>query len=242
MTDYLLVHGMCAAAWEWERVIPRLQADPRVGKVIAPDLPGRGDNQPGEYATIRLRDYFDTVRRALRDNNMSDVVLVGHSGGGTTLQAIAAAEPDRIKQVVFLCAAIPKRGQALADWAPAPLRWLYSAFLKLRNAREKGIMPGKRLARWGMCHDLPEGECDEMIERLVPEPMALIFGRIDWPAERMRAPASYILTTEDRIVNPKQQRKYAESVPGIEITTLPMGHARPVAEPDDLLRLLLQHA
>ena len=239
MTDFLLVHGMCVGAWEWERVIPRLQADPRVGKVIAPNLPGRAANRPGEYAAIRLRDYYETVLSALRDNDLRDVVLVGHSAGGTTLQAVAAAEPERVKQLVFLCAAIPKRGQALIDWAPAPVRLGYRAYLKFRGAAKKGIVPSKWLARRAMCHDLQPTDCDPLIERLIPEPHALILGRIDWPAERMRAPAAYIVTTEDRIIPPKQQRKYAGSVPGIQITTLPMGHARPAMEPDELLRLLL---
>lgn len=192
MTDFLLVHGMCVGAWEWERVIPRLLADPRVGQVIAPDLPGRGDNRPGEYASIRLRDYYDTVLSALREHDLRDVVLAGHSAGGATLQAVAAAEPDRIKQIVFLCAAIPKRGQALLDWTPAPMRLGYRGYLKLRGAKTKGIVPGKWLARRGMCNDLQDEDCDPLIERLVPEPHALLLGRIDWPAERMRAPAAYI--------------------------------------------------
>ena len=242
MADYLLLHGMCVGAWEWERVVPPLQADPRTGKVVALDLPGRPGNRPGEYATIKLRDYTATVVRALREHNLRDTIVVGHSGGGIYLQAAVAAEPDRVRRMVFLCAAVPERGKSMAHRQPAPLRALGRALMWLFRTKQRGIVPSKRLARRAMCHDLRPEDCGPMIQRLVPEPQALLLDRITWPADRVRAPATYILTTKDRVIAPRDQQRYARNVPNAEVVRLPMGHARPLTEPSELVRLLLGYA
>lgn len=240
MSDLLLLHGMCVGSWEWERVIPTLIADPRVGQVVAPDFPGRAGNRPGDLATVRLSDYFDTALAALRERNLRDVVIVGHSGGGATMQALAAAESARVRRLVFLCAAVPKRGGSLLDLQPLPLRLVSRLALTLPYFRTRGIVPNKRLAKRAMCHDLPPADCAPLVQRLVPEPRALLRDRIDWPAERMTAPVTYLLTTKDRIIRPRDQQRMARGLPHAEIIRLPMGHARPVVEPARLVELLLR--
>jgi pimeloyl-ACP methyl ester carboxylesterase len=239
MTDFLLLHGMNVGGWEFERLIPLLRAGPNTGKVIAPHMPGRADNRPGQYDRIRIADYVTTALAALRDNDLRDTIIVGHSGGGAYLQAVVAAEPERVRRMVFLCAAVPEHGHSLLELQPAPLRPLSRAFMWLFRTGSRGIRPNRRLARRSLCHDLRPEDCDQFIERLVPEPRALIVGRINWPAERVRVPATYIVTTEDRVISAKQQRRMAGNVPHAEVVTFRMGHARPVAEPDDLAALLL---
>ena len=241
MADFLLLHGMCVGGWEWERVIPALRADPRVGQVVAPDMPGRGRNRPRDFGGVRLADYVATAVAALRENDLRETVIVGHSGGGTYLQAVAAVEPERVRRMVFLAAAVPERGRSLLDLQPQPLRTISRAFLFLTRAGSRGIVPSRRLARRGMCHDLRAEDCGPLIRRLVPEPQALLLDRIDWNAERVRAPATYIHTTQDRIVLRKHQDRIVRNVPNAERLMLDMGHARPTVEPEQLVQILLRY-
>ena len=242
MADFLLLHGMSVGAWEWEHVVRALKADPRAGKVIAPDMPGRGPGRPDDLNTVRLREYTATAVAALRDNDLHDTIVVGHSGGGCYLQAAVAAEPQRVRRMVFLCSAVPERGHSLLDLQPQPLRAIVRALLWLNRSGRRGIVPSRRLARRAMCHDIPPSECDDLIRRLVPEPQALLLDRITWPAERVTAPATYILTTQDRVIRPKDQQRMAGNVPNAQIVRFRMGHARPVVEPDQLVSLLLEYA
>jgi pimeloyl-ACP methyl ester carboxylesterase len=239
MSDFLLLHGMNVGGWEFERLVPLLQAGPRTGKVVAPHMPGRAGNRPGQYDRIRIADYVATALAALRDNDLRDTIVVGHSGGGAYLQAVVAAEPERVRRMVFLCAAVPERGHSLLDLQPAPVRLLSRAFMWLFRTKSRGIRANRRQARRALCHDLRPEDCDQFIDRLVPEPQALIVDTIDWSAERVRVPATYIVTTDDRVIPIKQQRRMARLVPNVEIVTFRMGHARPVAEPNDLAALLL---
>lgn len=241
MTDFLLLHGMNVGGWEWERVVPLLQADARVGTVLAPDFPGRGPGRPEDLGTVHLPAYLDTILTAMRAHDLRDVILVGHSGGGACLQAAAAAEPERVRRLVFLCAAVPKRGHSLLDWQPAPLRLLTRLSMWIFRAGRRGIVPSKRLARRVLCNGLQPADCDRMVERLVPEPRALLTEPLAWEPERMRAPATYVLTTRDRIIRPRDQLRMAETIPGIEVVRIPAGHAQPVVYPQWLVERLLQY-
>src|SRR5918998_162334 len=242
MSDFLLLHGMTMAGWAWERVLPRLQADPRAGRVLAPDFPGRGSQRPADLNTIQLADYLGTILDQLRREDLRDVVLVGHSAGGICLQAAAAAEPERIRRLVFLAAAIPRRGRSVSDWQPWPLRLGNRALMWLQRYGRRGIVPSKRLARRTLCTGLRREDCDAVLARLTPEPQRLILDRIDWDPGRVRAPASYILTTRDRVVAPRLQRAMARTVPGIELVPLRAGHAQPLYDPAWLVSRLLSYA
>ena len=104
------------------------------------------------------------------------------------------------------------------------------------------MVPSNRLARRTLCAGLRREDCDAVLARLTPEPQRLILDRLDWDPGRVRAPASYILTTRDRVVAPPLQRRMAETVPGIELVPLRAGHAQPLYDPAWLVRRLLSYA
>jgi pimeloyl-ACP methyl ester carboxylesterase len=239
MADFLLLHGMNVGGWEFERLVPLLRADPRTGTVVAPDMPGRAGNRPGRLHEVRLADYVETAVAALRDNDLRDTVVVGHSGGGAYLQAVVAAEPERVRRMVFLCAAVPQRGRSLLELQPLPFRLISRAFMWLFRTKRRGIRANARLARRALCHDLRPEDCGPFLGRLTPEPEALLLDRIDWPPERVRAPGTYIITTQDRVIRPQHQRRMAGNILDVKLVTFDMGHARPVAEPERLAALLL---
>jgi pimeloyl-ACP methyl ester carboxylesterase len=81
MVDVPLLHD---GGWEWERVLPLLEADPRLGRVITPDMPRRGASRPVDLGHIRLRDYVAAAVDALREHDLSHAV-VDHAGGGIGL-------------------------------------------------------------------------------------------------------------------------------------------------------------
>jgi pimeloyl-ACP methyl ester carboxylesterase len=243
MVDLLLLHGMNVGGWEWERVQAALAADPRAGRVVAPDMPGRGASRPRDLSGIRLQDYVTAAAGALRDHNLHDTVVVGHSGGGIYLQAVVAAEPERVRRMVFLCAAIPRRGHSMLEWQPLPLRTLARLWFWLARTGRRGIVPSRRLARRGLCETLQPEDCEQMLDRLVPEPRALLTDALDWDPAPVRAvPATYIHTLQDRIIRPKDQLRMAQSIAGVEIVPLAAGHADPVLYPERLVDLLLRDA
>src|SRR6185437_2836111 len=100
---FSLVHGGQQGAWCFEPLIEELER--RGHRSVAIDLP-IGD--PGAGAS----EYADTVVDSLTDID-AEVIVVGHSLGGLTLPLIAQRRP--VKQLVFLCAAVPVPGTSLAE-------------------------------------------------------------------------------------------------------------------------------
>lgn len=108
MADILLIHGACHGAWCWRDLMPRLSALGHVARAI--DLPGAGDDAT-PLAAIDLHAYRDAVLAAMT----GPTVLVGHSLGGLSITAAAAAAPDRIAALVYLCAWAPGPGESGRD-------------------------------------------------------------------------------------------------------------------------------
>ena len=55
------------------------------------------------------------VVNVLKDEDLRDVILVGHSSSGAVITGVADRAPERIAQVVYLDAFVPEDGQAVFD-------------------------------------------------------------------------------------------------------------------------------
>src|SRR5690606_928126 len=51
----------------------------------------------------------------IRFEDLRDLILIGHSYGGMVATHVAAAVPERVRQLVYLDAFAPRSGQSLFD-------------------------------------------------------------------------------------------------------------------------------
>ena len=139
-TTYVLVHGSWHAAWCFEPLRHWLEAAGH--PVIARDLPGRGlsakfplaysvfprsaafATEVSQVASIVLKDCVDTVSAIIENavaQGSGPVVLVGHSSGGITIQAVAEAlGPTKVKRLVYLAAWMTPNGKSVIDLLGSP--------------------------------------------------------------------------------------------------------------------------
>jgi pimeloyl-ACP methyl ester carboxylesterase len=116
MTTFVLVHGAWAGGVVWRELAPRLR---RAGhEVHAPSLSGIGARKHLLGRTIDLDTHIDDVLGVIEDEDLADIVLVGHSYGGMVITGVADRVPDRIAALVYLDAFVPEDGEALFDLAP----------------------------------------------------------------------------------------------------------------------------
>jgi len=109
----VLVHGGWHGGWHWDEVAARLRA---AGiRVFAPTLCGLAERAAEATAATCLADHVADVVRVLDDDDLRDVVLVGHSYGGAVVTGAAHQRPDRVAELVYLDAFVPEDGQSLAD-------------------------------------------------------------------------------------------------------------------------------
>ncbi len=110
---FVLVHGAWHGGWAWERLVPYLT---NAGyKVYTPTLTGMENQANQANPDTGVSTHIQDILNLLVKENLHNVVLVGHSYGGMVIAGVADKAPERISQLVYLDAFVPKDGQSLGD-------------------------------------------------------------------------------------------------------------------------------
>ncbi len=110
---FVLVHGAWHGGWCWRRVADRLEQQGH--RVYAPTLTGVADRSHLLTADISLATQITDIVNLMKWNDLTDVVLVGHSYGGLVISGVAEQMEHAIASIVFLDAFVPENGQSLVD-------------------------------------------------------------------------------------------------------------------------------
>ena len=115
MAQFVLVHGSFHGAWCWEKVIPLLIQ--RGHQVVAPDLPGSGDD-PTLPANADLDGYATHVAGVI-DNLDGKIFLVGHSMGGIVTAQVSEQRASRLAAAVYVNGLLLRNGESLVSFLDA---------------------------------------------------------------------------------------------------------------------------
>ena len=115
-TTYVLVHGAWHGSWCWKLVRKSLRDAGH--QVFTPTLTGLGERCHVNSAAVSLSTHIADVVNLLRWEDLSDVILCGHSYGGSVISGVADRIPERIRSLVFLDAFVPEDGECVFDLAP----------------------------------------------------------------------------------------------------------------------------
>lgn len=114
MSTAILVHGGFEGGWCWARVAEPLRA--AGWTVHAPSLTGLGDRAHLLSPSVSFQTHVQDVLGIIEAEELHDVVLVGHSAGGTVITAVADAAPDEVAGLLYLDASLPESGQSMFDF------------------------------------------------------------------------------------------------------------------------------
>ena len=112
--NFLLIHGAWHDGSCWDKVIAELE---KAGhRAWAPTLRGNG---PGVDKTgMTHANTVQSVVDFVIEHDLKDLVVVGHSYGGSIIQKLAEHIPQRIKRLVFQNAFVLLDGQSMLDENP----------------------------------------------------------------------------------------------------------------------------
>jgi pimeloyl-ACP methyl ester carboxylesterase len=118
LATFVLVHGGGHGGWCWRDLAPLLRDAGH--DVVTPTLTGLGERSHLLSASVDLDSHVTDVVHVLEYEDLRDVVLVGHSYGGTVVLGVADRIPDRVGRLVFLEAVAPADGQSTIELLGGP--------------------------------------------------------------------------------------------------------------------------
>ncbi len=230
MPTFLLIHGAWHGGWCWRSVVPLLEA--KHHKVLAPDLPGHGDDKT-PTASVTLQSYADRICE-VAGKQSEPVILVGHSMGGIAITQAGENCPNKIRTLLYLCAFLPRHGDSLATWASLdPATGVNPSTLDVR-ADGSTVFKHEftRAAFYSRCSDEDVAFAQS---RLVPQATAPTTTGVTTTPERWgRIPRYYIECARDRALMPTVQRAMQNELPCRQTFSIDTDHSPFFSAPQEL--------
>jgi len=141
VVSFVLVHGTVHGGWCWRFLVPLLKSAGY--EVYAPTLTGLGSSSHllHEIKRISLNTHIKDITNLLFYEDLSEVVLVGHSYGGIVITGVTALESKRIDKLVYLDAYLPFQGENEIDLWPINQKKQYYADIALGIKSRPPIEP-----------------------------------------------------------------------------------------------------
>lgn len=116
MATFLVSHGAWSAGWAWKKMRPLLRA--RGHELFTPTHTGQGERVHLAGPHVDLETHIADILGVLEFEDLHNVVLIGHSYGGMVATGVADRAPERLAQLVYVDAFVPRDGQCLLDLNP----------------------------------------------------------------------------------------------------------------------------
>jgi pimeloyl-ACP methyl ester carboxylesterase len=205
-------------AWSWKFVLERLHLAGHDARA----LPYRGvGERADELAPDIDNDVFlaDTLA-ALERDDLSDIVLVGHSFGGLIASLVADRAPERIGHLVIIDGGIAQNGQSIFGRIPSHIAAKRKTLAKTVNGTE--VLPFAPVG--SLIIDDPELAAWTH-RQLTPHPIACYTKpiRLLHPAGNGR-PMTYIACTKPRYPVSAGMHEKVQTMPHIRFRPIEAGH------------------
>jgi pimeloyl-ACP methyl ester carboxylesterase len=230
-TTFVLVHGAWHGGWCWGRVRPLLEAEGH--RVLTPTQTGLGERAHLLSPAIDLELFAEDIARVFLMEDLSDVVLVGHSFAGAAITGLADRMPERLRQLVYLDALIVESGETPMSRVPAEVA---EQRMAASRAFDGGLsMPVPPPEAFGVTR--PE-DIGWIGDRLVPHPLRTFMSALTLANPIGNGvPATYIACTEPWYGPLASSRERARAL-GWPMREIATGHDAMVTAPGGLARLL----
>ncbi len=230
MATFVLVPGAWLGGWCW-RDVARLVREAG-HDAVAITLTGLAERAHLLTPAVGLDTHMEDVVRTLVGEDLHDVVLVGHSYGGTVTTVAASRVPERLRGLVYLDATIPTNGQSNNDVLPPRI-----AEMVRELAREGGDgwrVPPPPAIDWGL-DDVTRAW---IVPKLTPHPLKSLEDTACFdPGILATLQCSFLCTsTSSGVYQPFLQRARAE---GWRCRELGGGHYAMLAVPHVVATALL---
>ncbi|MEO6827667.1 MAG: alpha/beta fold hydrolase [Microbacteriaceae bacterium] len=196
MLTFVLVHGSWHDGGHWAPVAARLT---ELGHAAhTPTVAGHGK---GVDKAVTHDDCVASVVDYILQHDLAEIVLLGHSWGGTVIARVAEEIPERIRRLVFWNAFVPEPGNTLLDEVPPHYRALF-AELAAASPDNTVTLPFP-IWRDAFIQDVDRAEAERTYATLSSEPFRPFEAKLDLSRfYQLQIPRSFLNGTEDTALPP----------------------------------------
>ncbi len=198
--------------------------------LLTPTYTGLGEREHLANPSIDLETHIQDILNVIRYEDLSDVVLLGHSYGGMVATGVADRVRDRIAQLIYLDAFVPSDGQSLFDLNEAGRQ-------PMRDLAKSG--DGWRVPPNPTPPDTPQDDLAWLTTRRVHMPIKCFEMKLRLRNGEPKLPRSYIYCSRVAPADTFGQfAKRAKSEPGWRNFEIDASHSPNVTAPEALMALL----
>jgi pimeloyl-ACP methyl ester carboxylesterase len=191
MSTFVLVHGSWHDGFAWKAVIQHLAA--KGHRAFAPTIAGHGK---GANKNVNHAQCTQSIVDYIIDKDLTDLILLGHSFGGTIIAKVAEVIGDRIKRLIFLNAFVLNNGESLRDNIPPDTQALLDQLV--RESDDNTITMPFEIWREAFLNDADLELAKSSHAQLSPEPYQPFIDKLDLQEfYSLSIPKTYLYCTED---------------------------------------------
>lgn len=230
MATFVLVHGGFHGGWCYSRVAILLREAGH--QVHTPTLSGVGERAHLAGQAINLATHVEDVVATIVSEDLSDVILCGHSYGGMVITGVAGQVGERIRTLFYLDASVPEDGQSILDVLGPEV-----ALFALDAAGRTGTMMDPRGAEYFGVNEADRAWVDRLC---TPHPLGCFVQKLHFTGKEAQVRnRTFVLAERFRSANHATYAK-VKNLPGWKAMSLDVGHDVMVDDPEALTRLLLE--
>ena len=236
MAAYVLIHGAWHGGWCWKRVASRLRAQGH--EVYAPSLTGAGERKHLLSPSVGMDTYVQDVVNLIEYEELTDVVLVGHSAAGAVVAKAAESVHPRLKNLVYVDAAVLPSGKSMFDVFPP--QWVEDMRAGAKSEGEGWYLP----TNFGMivpffASDFTKEDKQWLTSKITPQPIKPYEDKVDLSrVYQLTLSKTYIRCTKSQAGIP---HKVADKF-GMQYVEIDAGHDPMVSQPEKFTAILAQIA
>lgn len=237
MLTFVLVHGACRDGSAWGRVVKRLNE--RGCNAFAPTVAGHGN---GVKKAVTHEESTRSIVDFIVDNALTDIILVGHSYGGTIISKVAECIPERIRRLVFHSAFVLNDGESMLDAFPPDFRKTLTQ-LAAESTDNTVTLPFS-LWRESFINDADLETARCAYDQLSPEPFQQLIERLGMKKfYTLDIPRSYLVCSEDSVLPPGEwgwHPKMSSRLGSYRLVQMPGSHEVIFSNPTGLADKLIE--
>jgi pimeloyl-ACP methyl ester carboxylesterase len=236
----VLLHGMGDSSLGWRQTSEALLADQY--RVIAWDALGAGDSPKPRDGDYSLRAHVARLEDILAEKELHDVVLVGHSLGGSMALVYTQQHPERVSKLVLVNPAAYREGAMKRRWiwdtplladvalGLAPRSMIVGKAMQLNFHNEELVTEEVKSAY------LAEAKKPGTIRAFISQQRQLLppdIDEIEQGYRHIEVPTLILWGNEDEILPVTQAERLAEDLPDARLVVLQqVGHSPHLEAPD----------